>query len=336
MKPSNGLRSLLNRFAVVVVTLKKEADPDVVYYRGYWKRKKVCLERADGIQPGRWPVLVLFTGYGVIAKDCTGKTDWAGRVTAGDEFLWEWKEVGEKRLLVFVRRVEVVSWLEKWEQEGWAMAGISLSAVAGVLDLEAWVEQTYRHWQTWKYWRKGKKEQQVIAALLLKRLKWPVLLAALVLSGIAYPLQTALRRQVLQQEEELSLWQRKIQLRRDDEERAGRMSRMLTGGGRLAPLFDRIAAAVPRGVTLVRLEANPPERRVEAGKPLVLKEGCMMVEGYTREPADVALFTEKLSGAGRSWRVTLERLDRRTEKADFTFRISIVWRADKEQGHGTE
>ena len=117
MKPSNGLRSLLNRFAVVVVTLKKEADPDVVYYRGYWKRKKVCLERADGIQPGRWPVLVLFTGYGVIAKDCTGKTDWAGRVTAGDEFLWEWKEVGEKRLLVFVRRVEVVSWLEKWEQE---------------------------------------------------------------------------------------------------------------------------------------------------------------------------------------------------------------------------
>ena len=90
MKPSNGLRSLLNRFAVVVVTLKKEADPDVVYYRGYWKRKKVCLERADGIQPGRWPVLVLFTGYGVIAKDCTGKTDWAGRVTAGDEFLWEW------------------------------------------------------------------------------------------------------------------------------------------------------------------------------------------------------------------------------------------------------
>ena len=30
MKPSNGLRSLLNRFAVVVVTLKKEADPDVV------------------------------------------------------------------------------------------------------------------------------------------------------------------------------------------------------------------------------------------------------------------------------------------------------------------
>ena len=196
MKPSNGLRSLLNRFAVVVVTLKKEADPDVVYYRGYWKRKKVCLERADGIQPGRWPVLVLFTGYGVIAKDCTGKTDWAGRVTAGDEFLWEWKEVGEKRLLVFVRRVEVVSWLEKWEQEGWAMAGISLSAVAGVLDLEAWVEQTYRHWQTWKYWRKGKKEQQVIAALLLKRLKWPVLLAALVLSGIAYPLQTALRRQV--------------------------------------------------------------------------------------------------------------------------------------------
>lgn len=170
MKPSNGLRSLLNRFAVVVVTLKKEADPDVVYYRGYWKRKKVCLERADGIQPGRWPVLVLFTGYGVIAKDCTGKTDWAGRVTAGDEFLWEWKEVGEKRLLVFVRRVEVVSWLEKWEQEGWAMAGISLSAVAGVLDLEAWVEQTYRHWQTWKYWRKGKKEQQVIAALLLKRL----------------------------------------------------------------------------------------------------------------------------------------------------------------------
>ena len=125
MKPSNGLRSLLNRFAVVVVTLKKEADPDVVYYRGYWKRKKVCLERADGIQPGRWPVLVLFTGYGVIAKDCTGKTDWAGRVTAGDEFLWEWKEVGEKRLLVFVRRVEVVSWLEKWEQEGWAMAGIS-------------------------------------------------------------------------------------------------------------------------------------------------------------------------------------------------------------------
>ncbi|WP_418420953.1 hypothetical protein [Alistipes indistinctus] len=241
-----------------------------------------------------------------------------------------------KRLLVFVRRVEVVSWLEKWEQEGWAMAGISLSAVAGVLDLEAWVEQTYRHWQTWKYWRKGKKEQQVIAALLLKRLKWPVLLAALVLSGIAYPLQTALRRQVLQQEEELSLWQRKIQLRRDDEERAGRMSRMLTGGGRLAPLFDRIAAAVPRGVTLVRLEANPPERRVEAGKPLVLKEGCVMVEGYTREPADVALFTEKLSGAGRSWRVTLERLDRRTEKADFTFRISIVWRADKEQGHGTE
>ena len=114
------------------------------------------------------------------------------------------------------------------------------------------------------------------------------------------------------------------------------MSRMLTGGGRLAPLFDRIAAAVPRGVTLVRLEANPPERRVEAGKPVVLKEGCGMVEGYTREPADVALFTEKLSGAGRSWRVTLERLDRRTEKADFTFRISIVWRADKEQGHGTE
>ena len=39
MKPSNGLRSLLNRFAVVVVTLKKEADPDVVYYRWYWKRK---------------------------------------------------------------------------------------------------------------------------------------------------------------------------------------------------------------------------------------------------------------------------------------------------------
>lgn len=283
MKPSNGLRSLLNRFAVVVVTLKKEADPDVVYYRGYWKRKKVASSGPTAYNRGDGRYWYCSPGYGVMRR-LYGKTDWAGRVTAGDEFLWEWKEVGEKRLLVFVRRVEVVSWLEKWEQEGWAMAGISLSAVAGVLDLEAWVEQTYRHWQDMKYWRKGKKEQQVIAALLLKRLKWPVLLAALVLSGIAYPLQTALRRQVLQQEEELSLWQRKIQLRRDDEERAGRMSRMLTGGGRLAPLFDRIAAAVPRGVTLVRLEANPPERRVEAGKPLVLKEGCVMVEGYTREP----------------------------------------------------
>lgn len=325
MKPSNGLRSLLNRFAVVVVTLKKETDPEVVFYRGCWKRRRIYLEPVDGIPPGRWPVLVLFTGYGVIVKNCTGKTDWAGRVTIGDEFLWEWKEVGEERLLLFVRREGIMPWLEKREEEGWAVAGVSLSAVAGVPVLEAWVEQTYRHWQAWKYWRKGKKEQQVIAILLLKRLMWPVLLSVLVLSGIGYPLQTALQRQVVQQQEELSLWQRKIQLRRDDEERAGRMSRMLTGGGRLAPLFDRIAAAVPRGVTLIRLEANPPERRVEVGKPLVLKERCVMVEGYTREPADVALFTENLSGAGRSWRVMLDRLDRRAEKADFTFRISIVW-----------
>lgn len=336
MKPSNGLRSLLNRFAVVVVTLKKEADPDVVYYRGYWKRKKVCLERADGIQPGRWPVLVLFTGYGVIAKDCTGKTDWAGRVTAGDEFLWEWKEVGEKRLLVFVRRVEVVSWLEKWEQEGWAMAGISLVGSCRCAGFGSVGRANLPALADMEILAQGQERAAGDSGPFAETLEVACTLGGLGPVGIAYPLQTALRRQVLQQEEELSLWQRKIQLRRDDEERAGRMSRMLTGGGRLAPLFDRIAAAVPRGVTLVRLEANPPERRVEAGKPLVLKEGCVMVEGYTREPADVALFTEKLSGAGRSWRVTLERLDRRMEKADFTFRISIVWRADKEQGHGTE
>ncbi len=336
MKRSNGFLGLLNRFAVVVITLKKEADPDVVFYRGCWKKRRVCLEPVDGIQPERCPVLVLFTGYGVIVKDCTGKIDWAGRVTTGDEFLWEWKDVGEERLLVFLRREGVRPWLEKWEEEGWAVAEVSLSAVVDIPVLEAWIEQTYRHWRTWRYWRKVRKEQQVIATLLLKRLKWPILLSLLLLSGIGYPLQTALRRQVLQQQEELSLWQRKIQLRRDEEERAGRMSRMLTGSGKLAPLFDRIAAAVPRGVTLVRLEANPPERRVETGKPLVVRDGCVMVEGYTREPADVAMFTENLSEAGRSWRVMLEGLDRRVEKADFTFRISIVWRTDKGREYEAE
>ena len=336
MKMINGLQSLLSRFVVVVVTLRKEEKPEVVFYRGRWKKGIVCIGVGDEVQPDRWPVLVLFTGYGVIAKSCGGNTDWAARVTTGDEFLWEWMDIEGKRQLVFVRREEIVPWQERWEKEGWALAGFSLSAVADAPFLEAWVGRTYRHWWTWKYWREGKKAQQVICTLLLKRLKWPVLLLALVLLGGGYPLQTSLQRRVLQQQQELSLWRKKIQLRRDDEGRARRMSGMLTGRGRLAPLFDRIAVAVPRGVTLVRLEANPPQRRVEAGKPLVLKEGCLVVEGYTREPADVALFTEKLGSTGYSWRVTLERGEHRAETAEFAFCIDIVWRTDKDRGYETE
>lgn len=333
MKLINGFWGLLNHFTVVVVTLKKEADPDILFYEGYWKKKKMCLEAVDTMQSGKWPILILFTGYGVIIKNCDSEIDWAGRVTTGDEFLWEWKTMGEERSLVFVRRDVVIPWLEKWEKEGWAMAGVSLSVEVSIQILEVWIEKVYRHWQTWKYWRKDRKEQQVLATLLLKRLKWPILLLALFLSAIGYPLQTALQRQVLQQQEELSLWQQKMQLYRDDEERIGRISRMLIGNGRLAPLFDRIAAAVPLGVTLVRLDANPLERRVEAGKPLVVKERCVVVEGYTRKPEEVVLFTESLSEIDRSWRVMLEGLDRRKDKKDFTFRISIVWQTDKERNY---
>ena len=336
MKTGNGIQFLLNRFTVAVVSLTKETGPDIVFYRGCWEKGTVCLEPVEESQRGQHPVMVMFTGYGVVEKACAGKIDWAERVTAGDEFFWEWKDAGEERQLVFVRRDVVVPWLEKREEEGWAVVAVSLSSVVEETVLKTWISQTYRQWQTWKYWRKVRKEQQVIATFLLKRLKWPVLLFILLLSGSGYYLQTVLQREVLQQQEELLLWQRKIQLHRHDKERRERMSRMLGGNGKLAPLFDRIAAAVPRRVTLTRLEANPPERRVEAGKPLVLKKGYLLVEGYTPDSAEVALFTENLSEAGYSWQVMLESLDYQAEKTEFAFRISIVWQTDKKQKNEAE
>lgn len=328
------LKRILNRFVLLVIDLQKDGAAKEIFFRGTWKKGTICLEETGGTGPEgcpdekwkQWPVLVLFTGYGVVSKTYERKTELIVRIIQGEEFLWEKMdtEKDEEQRIVFVRQEVVGPLLKNIEDQGTVVTEVSLSEDAGRDFLERWVVRIYNRWHTREYWGKKERSDQVLAHIVEKRMRLPILVIILILLGINYPLLSDLQERVVRQQSELVVRQQKVAAYRAGSEKTQKMVRAFSARKKLSPFLDRIAALVPAGITLELLSVNPSERRIEPGKPLPLKEDYVMVEGYTRQTAEVAQFTGRLAEEEPLWRVMLIRLDRREETGDFVFQIGIV------------
>lgn len=327
---TNLLKRILNRFTLIVIEFRKDQGPKESVCRGKWTEKGLKLEKA--YDSTEWqnderlkeePVLLVFTGYGVLRKEFREKTDLFERITQGEDFLWREEQQNGKDELVFVRREIVQPVLDHLEKQEIMLADISLAVGTDPVFLSKGIAQKYNIWHTRAYWLQNDKTNQVLAGLLTRRLKLPVLLLIFVLLASNHLLQRSLQERYFRQQTELSGWRRQKELQQAGNEKIQKMMQAFSGRKKLSPLVDRLAAVVPEGVTLDFLEINPPVKPAETGKALLLKENYVLIGGHTRQSADVAAFTERLGKTDPSWRVVLSHLDRRLESADFEFRIEI-------------
>lgn len=323
------LKKILNRFTLIVYEFQKDRDPKEEMFLGRWSKNGMELENVGETERQmsgrlkRWPVFVVFTGYGVIRKEYTEKTELIEKVTQEKDFFWEKDGEEDTGGLVFVRLEMVQPLLEKLEKQEVALVAVSLSINVHPAFFRRWIEQNYRVWNTQTKWFKKGNTDQIFAVLLTRRLQFPVLVMVFVLLAGNYSLHCSFQEQYSQQQAKLADWQRQEEVRRAGNDKTQKIVQAFLSRKKLSLILDRIAGLVPAGITLDLLMVNPPVKPVALGETLQLRENCVIVEGHTGQPDDVAAFTEKLSEVEPLWQVMLIRLERRPDTADFVFRIEV-------------
>lgn len=257
-------------------------------------------------------VVLVISGYGVISKPTDSEQAIRIRNDAGT-FVW----TEYKGILSFVRRERLGSLYEKLAEWQIFPQGVYIA-----LSIEQAVMQ-YIDSLGWRSLIRLTNEGSALAQVVTRRIKLPVLCFFLALLTINVFIESSIndRRQSLQSD--IALLKRATSGAVSTNMRQRQLldnfieSRSIAG----SVLCDRIAAALPEDIILQKLEVEPPDMRIEAGKPLERKIGYVLIHGTAPGPSQISAFTEKLSNQRLLHDLRLITVDRNPGEKQLSFKI---------------
>lgn len=341
-----GIERIIRRLTVLVVRLQKDEEAEICRVEVTRKKKTITIEGEErftlegmGEKKMNSPVLLIFTGYGIIRKvyeqEEMGEAE---RIMQNDDFVWEQRQGGEgERVIAFTRKERVEAVLEKLRQGKARVIEMHIGEVtienefpsgktehAGETALRL-AGCFYRKGIGWKELGEAGERGNMLSALVAAKLRLPLLGCLLGLLLVNYLWNGAVRDKYAVQEAELALLKKDVSSR---EKLSREMQQVVTefkanAHVRYALILDRIASRVPIEVVLRTLILNPLLKSPEDRKPLLVREGQIEVTGETPEPEKVTLFTARLTACDFTQEVKLISLDRNRDTGKFDFKILI-------------
>lgn len=276
---------------------------------------------------GAWgrhvPVLLFVTGYGVVEKVFSPDDLRLERLRNSGEVFCDVQEKEDGRLVVgFVRCEYLEAVREKLEHHGAMVAGIRLfTGECPDGRISGMVAEFYAGWKVWK----SLVFNDRWAGMVADRLRWLVLGVVLLVCVGNYFAGRYLQAGNENIRRELSVRERRQKDRNDVSQQVRQMMGAFNEVGRCRYGFvaDRIASVIPEGVCLKRLEMLPLEKKVEKGKELQWRKGCVVLDGETDRAEEVTCL---LTGLGREKSIRQVKLllleqDRRSGR--FVFRVEL-------------
>ena len=321
---------ILNRLILLVIHNEASDRSSWMLYRLRRKRDKVLVEQKETIDPDKLasmklhePVLLRFSGYGIVSKTLSA-SEIVARVTA-DPHTFVWTEEVSTDRFVFARREQIAPALEKLSSAGILPVGIEYAVESDETEIVRSVERFGTERLHIRKLLHPTPENARLLTLFCRRLRLPLLGAVLLLLIVNTLVYGSFQDRCAVLQETIALQREKQGTMRDFSER--RRQLVETFDRRLpfrhAILADRIASHVPPAVTLTSLAVQPLVRAIETEKDPVLMSGILSIKGSTADPSAVSQMIAGLKTEPFAEVMTLTRMEQNRESGMTEFEITI-------------
>ncbi len=268
------------------------------------------------------PVVVVVSGYGVITRQVDTSADIVAKVTAADGD-FRWTRHGND--ISFMREEQLKPLTDALAEINAKVAEVQCAAAIDMQVVKDAVDRYYAEQVNFKTLLKPSAAGSAMAQYAASRLKLPVLgliLLALMINTMVSP---GVRAEYETANVKLQALRRTIGQADDVTRRQQELIREYdrTLPMRISFLCDRLAAAVPEGITLRSLAVQPPLRSIENGKKTTFAQDVVEITGEASGAGDVSDYIARLNGLGIATQVRLASMEQDGESGLFGFKIEI-------------
>lgn len=285
-----SLKHILPYFNLVVADYITGEDYHPTCYRCYFRkgRIEVLPTTEEGSKHSRqkpYPTLLYVCGYGVLTKQ-KGQIDKI--ISDKNKFLFSQQQDGS---ISFVKRSQIDSLSEKFHTPLLGLGCAKDPSEAIELGKKEY-EDTLRFRKLFRLDKTG----DLLATLIYERMKWPVLIIALILVAINFIVRGPLEKKYNENHALLVVMQKEKGRKKDLSEQQKELLQEFSSGihARFASLADKVAQCVPEHILLHELSIQPLSQPLEERKALRIEPFTLLVRGDSPQTSDISRFVSNL------------------------------------------
>lgn len=264
-----------------------------------------------------YPLYLTICGYGVVSKsDDAQNAQLIRRVTEQCADFVSNRTIGGD--FCFVRKEQLDTLYSLFASHEMTIFDV---IVCGTEDRNSILREVWTLWQQQSKLKsiiKSDIKGEVIVALIVRRIKFPVLIALLVLLGSNYVINGNIRDKYIANHTALTALDAQESRQ---EHTINFASNPLPH--RFAMLSDRVAMCVPRDITLKSLCVQPLSKKIETGEQLTVKSSAAEITGVCIKADEVSEFVAALKRIDILSGVHLTSLERDAKTNQITFKIEL-------------
>lgn len=285
-----SLKHILPYFNLVVADYITGEDYHPTCYRCHFRkgRIEVLPTTEEGSKHSRqkpYLTLLYVCGYGVLTKQ---KEQIDKIITDKNKFLFSQQQDGS---ISFVKKSQIDSLSEKFHTPLLGLGCAKDPSEAIELGKKEY-EDTLRFRKLFRLDKTG----DLLAALIYERMKWPVLIIALILVAINFIVHGPLEKKYNENHALLVVMQKEKGRKKDLSEQQKELLQEFSSGihARFASLADKVAQCVPEHILLHELSIQPLSQPLEEREALRIEPFTLLVRGDSPQTSDISRFVSNL------------------------------------------
>ncbi len=285
-----SLKHILPYFNLVVADYITGEDYHPTCYRCHFRkgRIEVLPTTEEGSKHSRqkpYPTLLYVCGYGVLTKQ---KEQIDKIITDKNKFLFSQQPDGS---ISFVKKSQIDSLSEKFHTPLLGLGCAKDPSEAIELGKKEY-EDTLRFRKLFRLDKTG----DLLAALIYERMKWPILIIALILVAINFIVRGPLEKKYNENHALLVVMQKEKGRKKDLSEQQKELLQEFSSGihARFASLADKVAQCVPEHILLHELSIQPLSQPLEEREALRIEPFTLLVRGDSPQTSDISRFVSNL------------------------------------------
>ena len=285
-----SLKHILPYFNLVVADYITGEDYHPTCYRCHFRkgRIEVLPTTEEGSKHSRqkpYPTLLYVCGYGVLTKQ---KEQIDKIITDKNKFLFSPQPDGS---ISCVKKSQIDSLSEKFHTPLLGLGCAKDPSEAIELGKKEY-EDTLRFRKLFRLDKTG----DLLAALIYERMKWPILIIALILVAINFIVRGPLEKKYNENHALLVVMQKEKGRKKDLSEQQKELLQEFSSGihARFASLADKVAQCVPEHILLHELSIQPLSQPLEEREALRIEPFTLLVRGDSPQTSDISRFVSNL------------------------------------------
>ena len=285
-----SLKHILPYFNLVVADYITGEDYHPTCYRCHFRKGRIEVlptteEGSKHSRQKQYPTLLYVCGYGVLTKQ---KEQIDKIITDKNKFLFSQQQDGS---ISFVKKSQIDSLSEKFHTPLLGLGCAKDPSEAIELGKKEY-EDTLRFRKLFRLDKTG----DLLAALIYERMKWPVLIIALILVAINFIVRGPLEKKYNENHALLVVMQKEKGRKKDLSEQQKELLQEFSSGihARFASLADKVAQCVPEHILLHELSIQPLSQPLEEREALRIEPFTLLVRGDSPQTSDISRFVSNL------------------------------------------